>query len=566
MQARGEISNEIRRANDQHQHWVPVVVIAFLFLLTYLWTDWMASYPPPGMYAAEHHEILGRAFSSDNHLKTSSWMHRASNLGNHEQRRVLLLMTGLGFLLAYYLPVQYKKHPLIVLTCFGVSWVLGLPVLLLFLSWHLIAYINFHAPIPNRASTLGSLAIIACGGWLSASPGNPDIGVLVVKTALTTPLLYLGYSQFYHPLLQSRAKAWIHALTAHSSLVFIAIALSWNSWVGREEFLHPLGWLLFFWQWERVVMYSLDLKDGGVPQNLKLSEYLATFFSPATFSNFHWLSRIPLGYSYLNNSFFARDKNRIVLSGVWLITLSIFFFAIRPVFLKLFRLGMEALGMEPIRSYGKLLSHMEQGLIPDVLSVWMLLLYTFMSFYLLWTAVAHLKVGLWRLFGYDIEPYFQKPFLSTNLVEFWKRYSYYYREFLVRVFYYPVFLRFFKKNLKLRIFVATFAAAGFGNMLYHVMYDCLYYGITLKVVGAQLRTFPYYVLLGIAIATTQVWLLRRRGKRRPWTWGWKIGQDILAVIGTIGLFILIRPFHHVPLDHSIMDSVRLVFAALGVHW
>jgi hypothetical protein len=560
------VSDELRRANDKNRHWVPLLVVCFLVMVAYVWTDWMARYPPPGVEALKELPIIQRAFSNDQ-LKANVWMFRPSEMASQQQRRVLLLLAGIGFLLAYYLPLAFKKQPLVLLTLLGGTWVLGPVPMALFLAWHLFAYINFHAPAPGDRRATTCLAVVTVCAWLPTI-GDSWRGLveLVLKAGLTLPLALFAYRRVYHPVLRSRARRAIHLCTAHSCLIFLAASLGWNVWTGDENAaLRPLGWLLFFWQWERVVMYQCDLVDGRVPEDLKVSEYLATFFSPAAFCNFHWLSRIPLGYAYLSNAFLARDKNRIVLSGVWLITLSVVFFCFRPIFLGAFQAGMEVLGAPPRTSYGGLIRAMQTGIRPGALSVWGVLLYEFFNFYLLWTAVAHLKVGLWRLFGYDIEPYFQKPFLATNLVELWKRYSYYYKEFLVRAFYYPVFLRFFKSTPRLRVFVATMAAAGFGNLLYHLVYTGLFYGATTEVFGARLMTLPYYVILGGAIALTQVYLIERgRRRRRPWQWGPKIGLDVLAVIGTIGVFVLVRPFHHAPKHYSWAETGQVVLAAFGI--
>jgi hypothetical protein len=557
------VNDELRRANDRHRHWVPLLVLGFLLLVAYLWTDWMALYPPPGIEAMEMHPVAGKALDDGDHLERSVWMFRQSKVSTQEQIHTLLLITGLGFLFAYYLPLRFKKQPLVLLSLLGGAWVLGPFAMVVFLAWHLLAYINFHAPTPARTETRICLAVFTFCAWLPLSQGPIDF---LLVGALAYPLVYFTYARLYHPLLTGRARHWIGLSTAHSCLLFIAVSILWN-WFspdGRGA-LRPLGWLLFFWQWERVVMYHCDIRDGRVPMDLKVSEYLATFFSPAAFCNFHWLSRIPLGYAYLNRSFLARDKNRIVLSGLWLFTLSVAFFAFRPVFLDLLKDGVALLGGEPRTSYGSLIKVMRRGVVPDVATVWGVLLYQFFNFYLLWTAVAHLKVGLWRLFGYDIEPYFQKPFMSTNLVEMWKRYSYYYKEFLLRAFYYPVFLRFFKKQRKLRVFVATMAAAGFGNLIYHLVYPALAYGATAEIVGARLMSIPYYIMLGVAIALTQVYLLARGShRRRPWQWGPKIGLDVLAVIGTVGFIILLRPFHHVPREYSNLDCVQMVLAAFGL--
>lgn len=563
------ITDDVRHANDRHRHWVPVVVVSFLLLVTYLWTDWMDDYPPPGIDTLASHPVLGRGISSGDHLKTSSWIWRRADMDTDDQRRVLMLLAGMGFLLSYYLPLPFKRQPLALLTLVGVAWVIGPSAMALFLACHLLAYTTFHVPDPRKKGTVAGIAVFACCVWVptvSSLPG--EMLALLLKAGVTAATLSLIYARLYYPLLNSRARSTLQALAAHSCLLYLAIALLWNVFSDGPTFPRAVGCLLFFWQWERLVTYHIDLKDGRAPKDLKLSEYLATLLSPAILSNYHWISRIPTGYAYLTNSFLARDKNRIVLSGVGLISLSVAFFYFRPVILKALWLGAQNLGIVTTSRYEQLARYFDRGLTPDVSAVWFVLIYEFLSFYFLWTAVAHLKVGLWRLFGYDIEPHFQRPFASTNLVEWWGRYSYYYRAFLVQAFYYPVYLRYFKRRPYLRIFVATFAAAGLGNLVYHLVYAGLYHGATPEVLVPRLRAFPYYLIIGFAIAFTQVWLVarRRRGRRprRAWTWDRKISLDILAVIGTVGFFVLVRPFHHLPKDESIMDAVRLVLAALGI--
>lgn len=562
-------NDEIRRANDRHRHWVPVLVVAFLLLVAYLWTDWMSAYPPPGIGAVSQSQILNSGLS-EGHLERSVWIHWANepdDMNSNNQCRVLLLLTAIGFLLMYYLPLKLKRLPLVVLTFIGVAWVINIEAMALFLACHLLSYATFHSPPPRKASTAAGLAVFAFCLWLpSVGASLTNFGELLLIVGLTTPLLFFFYLFIYHPLSKGAAGKWMQAFVAHMCLIYIAIAVLW-AWLAGSEFPRVTGLLLFFWQWERLVMYKIDYNDDRVPGNLKLFEYLAAFLSPAILSNYHWLNRIPTGYDYLTNSFLARDKNRVVLSGIWLISLSVFFFCLGPVILTILPTIANSLGIMPLISYEGIVEGMKRGYAPQVAGVWTALIYQFLRFYLLWTAVAHLKVGLWRLFGYDIEPYFNKPFASTNLVELWKRFSYYYRQFLVQAFYYPVFLRFFKKWPKLRIFVATFAAAGFGNLLFHIVDSSLIDGAAPGVVVAELRAYPYYLLLGVAIALTQVWLVARGwnpSHRKAWTWGWKLGLDVLAATSVIGFFILIRPFHHLPKDYPLIDTLRLVFSAFGV--
>jgi hypothetical protein len=558
--------DDLRRANDEHRHWVPLLVLIFLALVAYLWTDWAADYPVPGVSALEDSSVLSEAFDKG-HLVNRVWIHHSRNehfdrifgRGRQHEVRTLLFLAGLGFLLAYYLPVRLKRGAVALVTLGGIGLVMGPSILSLLLAAHLICYGTFHVQAPGTRRTTRWFVLLAlCLPFSFRGEGWPGLVGSLVISAMLIPLLYLFYTHFFAPALCGSAGRWLRPIVTQSSLIAVG-ALTITNWGAGMELALPMGLVLFFFQWERIFMYQIDLKDGKVPADLSLQAYLATFFSPGALANFPWLSRIPMGYAYLDNSFLARDKNRIVLSGIKLIALSVGFFALGPVVIDLL------FGGDRITSYWGLLSADTLGLSPGPWLVWKVLLQEFLWFYSVWSGVAHLKVGLWRLFGYDIEPYYQMPFLSTNLVDFWRRYSYYYRAFLVQAFYYPVFLRWFKRRPMLRIFTATFAAACLGNFVYHLLFQLMTDGASSDVLLSQLRTMPYYVVLGGAISLTQVWLMKRgRRARRPWTLDRRLGLDVLAVCGTIGFFILIRPLHHVPAKGSIADGVRICLAALGV--
>src|SRR6185436_4922264 len=104
-----------------------------------------------------------------------------------------------------------------------------------------------------------------------------------------------------------------------------------------------------------------------------------------------------------------------------------------------------------------------------------------------------------------------KPYLATSIAEFFNCIYYYFKELLVTFFFYPTYLRFFKKQPRLRVFVATLAAAGFGNFLLHyfraedrILRDGLW--------NTLIFFAPYMIyalLLGSAIGLSQLRLLAR---------------------------------------------------------
>ena len=104
------------------------------------------------------------------------------------------------------------------------------------------------------------------------------------------------------------------------------------------------------------------------------------------------------------------------------------------------------------------------------------LLVTWVSLYmeLVWETLevaedGHLWVGMLRLFGFNVFRNTYKPLLAKSLIDFWNRYHYYFKELLLELFFFPTYARHFQKWPKLRIFVAVFAAAFFGNMYHHLL-------------------------------------------------------------------------------------------------
>ena len=86
-------------------------------------------------------------------------------------------------------------------------------------------------------------------------------------------------------------------------------------------------------------------------------------------------------------------------------------------------------------------------------------------------ARGHEIVGVLRLFGFNVFRNTYKPLLAPSLVEFWNRYYYYFKELLVDFFFFPTYVRRFRTSPRLRMLAATLAAAGFGNLYYHLLFS-----------------------------------------------------------------------------------------------
>jgi hypothetical protein len=128
-------------------------------------------------------------------------------------------------------------------------------------------------------------------------------------------------------------------------------------------------------------------------------------------------------------------------------------------------------------------------------------------------ARGHGIVGILRLFGFNVFRNTYRPLLATSVVEFWNRYYYYFKELMVDFFFFPTYIRRFRRHPRLRILAATVAAAGLGNLYYHVLKNDAFL-LALDWVGLLpwLGTHAFYCLaLSLGIYVSMLREQRRRG-------------------------------------------------------
>lgn len=118
----------------------------------------------------------------------------------------------------------------------------------------------------------------------------------------------------------------------------------------------------------------------------------------------------------------------------------------------------------------------------------------------------HQAIAVARLAGFRLPRNTYRLLEARSLAEYWNRYYYYFKELLVEFFFLPTFLRTFRNHPRLRVFFATFMAAGVGNAIYHFVRRIGF--VASEGVAAAMVNFTSYVfyctVLAIAIAISQV--------------------------------------------------------------
>lgn len=176
---------------------------------------------------------------------------------------------------------------------------------------------------------------------------------------------------------------------------------------------------------------------------------------------------------------------------------------------------------------------------------WLSVMANFCAMLLNISIMGHFIIGICRMAGFNALRNTYRPLASTTIAEFYNRVYYYFKELLVDFFFYPAYFRYFKDRPRLRLFFATMAAAGFGNLLYHILASIgavSQIGLWRLIVGFHVYAI-YAMILGLAIGISQI-----RSMGRP-----PAKSGLVSTLGVMFFYCLIMVLDSRNLNWSIAD-------------
>lgn len=511
-------------------------------------------------------ELLG-VYDDDGNLQSNVYMYLSNNIHykNDPERLIFFSLIAMSFLSTYLLPVKYKKISMVTFAIIIITLIFGLKAISGLLLMHLIIFSFLHQK--NSKEVYLSLFIGMLFPLIFVD--FKSITSVIFLLPVSSILSYFIFEKIIYPILNiknSKIPYFLKILVLQSPMITCLI-LPFVNLFNTDIIKISIGILMFFWQWERIMMYQIDYDDGAIPENITIIEYLSIFINPSVISNWNWGASIAQGYTYSENNFLSKDKNILAIEGIKISLIALFYLIFGFHLIK--TLSTFINNFFGIYVYIDVYSMVLDFSNGKEMSTFTVLLSTFIGqvkWFLVFGGVVHLRVGLWRLHGYNIDSYFNKPWLATNLANFWVRYTYHYREFLFRVFYYPFFSRFFKENMTLRVFSATLFSLTIGNFFWgHFTEEMFYKGF--KVSNFKMiETIPYYLLLGLGISLTQIYLLNKKNnKRKPWTKDKLFFLDILCAYLTFQSYSLIHIFARPVENGNFFMYGKLFLIGLGIH-
>ncbi len=181
-------------------------------------------------------------------------------------------------------------------------------------------------------------------------------------------------------------------------------------------------------------------------------------------------------------------------------------------------------------------------------------------------AWGHMVIGALRLFGFNVFRNTYKPLLAESLVEFWRRFYYYFKELLTEFFFLPAYISIFKGYPRLRIFVAIMSAAFLGNIYYHMLLDVeelanVGFGGTLARVGPR---SVYCFLLAFGIFVSMLREQSRRGSRMATARTSTLPGSLRRIAGVWLFYALIHIWNVNPVELTFSQRLRFLFSLFGL--
>ncbi len=242
-------------------------------------------------------------------------------------------------------------------------------------------------------------------------------------------------------------------MSVWSALLLIAFAVPQSSYLSAVLWAIVGVFISSFWY---LAYAAVDQKSKDATPTLARAGFLRGFWGG---------SATPIGksFGYLNK-FDAANEMELAITRLKGLKLAVWALILTGV-VKLLDLVVSGNMAVPSLHDAILAQAAGQGFSNGV--NWASLIANYFSDLLIIAIWGHFIVAVIRMMGYRIPRNTRNPLASRSLAEFWNRYFFYFKELLVDFFFYPAFMRYFKKNTKVRVAFATFCAAGLGNFLYH---------------------------------------------------------------------------------------------------
>ncbi len=251
----------------------------------------------------------------------------------------------------------------------------------------------------------------------------------------------------------------------------------------------------------RMIIYLYDLQHTPGPASLK--DYLSYFF---LLPNYYFLLFPVIDHQTFRKSYFKRDMNLVAQRGIWWILRG-------TTHLLLYRLVYQ----------------LSDNFSPPSVPVRLAVAVKIISCYLLYLRVSgqfHIIAGMLCLFGYDMPETNHRYFLAHSINDMWRRMNIYWKDFMVKMVYFPVYFKLRRKGaLRAELLGTTLVIVA--TYLLHA-YQFFWIRGQFRL---SLSDSIFWIVLGSAMLMNA--LIEYKSRQRPRRTGWGAHvQNALQIVAT----------------------------------
>jgi len=277
----------------------------------------------------------------------------------------------------------------------------------------------------------------------------------------------------------------------------------------------------------RLIIYMYDLKHGKAPPTLT-----------STLSYFFLLPNVVfpffpvVDYSTFRRTYYNDDQHRIYQTGVQWILRGV-------IHLILYRYINYYLMIAP-------------GDVSNPLELVRFLISNF-ALYLRISGQFHLIIGILHLFGFNLPETHLLYFLASSFTDLWRRINIYWKDFMLKVFYYPTYFRIRQWGANSSLILAT-AFVFFLTWFFHA-----YQWFWLR--GTFLFTVPdmvFWFILACLVIVNTLYEARRGRKRTLGQRSMTVGDIAALALRTAGTYTVMAVLWSLWSSDSIRDWIALI--------
>jgi hypothetical protein len=168
--------------------------------------------------------------------------------------------------------------------------------------------------------------------------------------------------------------------------------------------------------------------------------------------------------------------------------------------------------------------------LPGILGVCTFMAMTY-ALYLRVSGLFHLIAGSLCIFGFNLPVTNNHYFLASSFNDLWRRINIYWREFMMTVVFYPVFMRLRRWSMRARLVFATGMVFLITWFLHSYQWFWLQGGFPIRAAD-----IVFWGFLGLAVAVNSLWEARHGRRRRLVRSEWSLREAVMITGRTFGVF------------------------------